>query len=126
MKAAFSAEVAGVPRHLPRSYVWRASGVRLPNERPWLAEITGRDSRFGYTRAFRKAKVDYREASKDDARGVWFWWTLESGCIYETRHRTRDGASVHRFLRVTDDGDVADMTAGEVEQWLNTASGSTS
>lgn len=128
MKAAFRAEAVGFGTNdlwelCRRRYGWTSN----PSDRPWVAEITGRDDRYGYARVFIQEKRDYRESNNKATRGVWFWWTLETGRIYETRYRTTwNGGFQRRFLRVTDDGAVEDMSREEVETWLVKTSESTS
>lgn len=104
-----------------------ASRYRQPCERPWVARLAGLSDRYRYDREFVQAKADYREANSRGTRGVWFWWTLESGNVYETRYRTSWERWTHRFLTVTPEGDVVDLTEEEVRTCLaNAASESTS
>lgn len=108
MKAAYSA----------RAWGWTPDrATRAP--KPWVAEITGRDPAYGYQRRFLPAKRDTPAARGAQGDGVWLWWTLESGRVYQSRHLTgRRSGWTTRWLTVTDDGDVHDLTAEEVDQWL--------
>lgn len=142
MKAAFCAEAIGFGIQQETDALYRTEsavcttvgvspddlfGRRPPSMNPWVAEITGRDERFGLARVFVPAKRDYRETNSQATRGVWFWWTLESGRIYETRYRESwGGGFTRKFLRVGNGGEVEDVDREEVERWLNEASGSTS
>jgi hypothetical protein len=94
---------------------------------PWAAEITGRDPVHRYRRAFLTPKQDHPGARDGISNEVHYWWTLTSGRIYQTKYLTgpRSGWTT-RWLVVTDDGDIIDMTEQEVDQWLNACSASTS
>jgi hypothetical protein len=54
--------------------------------------------------------------------GVWLWWVLESGRLYEARFLTdgRRGGWVRRWLVVTDEGDVVDVGKVEAAEFLAT------
>jgi hypothetical protein len=127
VKAAFGAEAIGWQDADLATVLMRcmSSGYSDP-DRPWLAEITGPSDRYRYARTFLQAKTDYKDANSKGTRGIWFWWTLETGRIYETRYRTSWSRWEHRFIAVTDDGDVTDLTEEEVRAWLSKGSASTS
>lgn len=141
MKAAFSAEAIGLGIQQETDILHRMStamcaavgvpaagllGDGPPSMNPWVAEIVGRDERYGLARVFLNPKRDYRETNSKATRGVWFWWTLESGRIYETRYRESwGGGFTRKFIRVTDVGEIEDVDREEVERWLNEASAST-
>lgn len=119
MKAAFSAEAIGLDA--ATEVTARRFGLYrwfYRQSKPWVAEITGLCPRYGYARTFLRHKADYKNANSKGTRGVWFWWTLESGRIYETRYRTSWKNVVHRFMTVTDEGDIKDLTEEEVRAWL--------
>lgn len=122
MKAAFRAEAIGFRPDVAR--LLRRLGVG--DQMPWVAEITGTDPRYGYARTFVKHKADFRDSNSKGTRGVWFWWTLESGRVYQVKYRESWGGWLARFLRVTDGGDIEDLTEEEVTAWLSRDSGSTS
>lgn len=42
--------------------------------KPWIAEITGTDPKYGFTRDFLTGQKDYSEASGAGNRGVWFYY----------------------------------------------------
>ncbi|MFW6033947.1 MAG: hypothetical protein ACOC9R_02325, partial [bacterium] len=99
-----------------RGYTLQARGVVVHRERPWVAEITGH--RGGdYARRFVRHQVDRRRANARETRGVWWWWVLESGRIYEMSLR-EDGRHRRRFVTVDGGGDIIDMSRGEVDAWL--------
>lgn len=122
MKAAFSAESIGLTASMEvsaRRFGMEREFHRM--NRPWVAELRGLSLRYGYERQFLKAKADYKRANSKGSRGVQLWWTLESGRVYETRYRTSWKAWEHRFLAVTDEGDIKDLTEKEVRAWLESA-----
>lgn len=130
MKAAFGAEAIGLGHQLAVDALLAPFGVRARdplNPRPWVAEIVGQHPRYGYERRFLRPRIDYRKASSTANRGVWFWWTLESGHIYEASCRTSwNSGQIRRFVTVTEDGDIKDLTREEVDTWLSARSASTS
>jgi hypothetical protein len=124
VKAAFGAEAIG----LGASDNVTARMLGMSRElnrmaRPWVAEIVGPDDRYGWRRRFLSHKADYRQANGGGTRGVWFWWTLESGRVYEAKYRTTWSLSsiMQRFLTVDDDGEIKDLTEDEVREWMATA-----
>lgn len=98
------------------------------NRKPWLAELVGLHPKYRFERRFLKARVDYAQASSTGNRGVWFWWTLEGGKVYQTRYRTSwSSGYVTRLLTVDETtGDVVDIDEEEVIRWLSNRSASTS
>lgn len=110
--------------------VWQAerigpSAKRAVNPRlafPWLAEITGRTGQAGYRRTFLEPMKDYRDTNNAGSRGIRYCWTLTVNRVYQAQYPT-SWSTVHRaFLRATPEGDVVEITAEEVETWLNVAS----
>jgi hypothetical protein len=94
-----------------------------PNlSRPWLAEITGRDRKFGFKREFVRAKREYAQANSKGTRGIWFYWTLSINRVYEAWRPLSWNRSERLFLRATPEGDVEEISREEVEAWLNVAS----
>lgn len=87
---------------------------------PWMAEITGRDPDFRWDRRFLRPDRDWSNATRG-GRGVEFYWTLTCGRVYQAQWRADRKRTVRAYLRATPDGDVVQITAEEVEAWLNTA-----
>lgn len=136
MKAAFGAEAIGCSSELASmNDLGRAmstaagadpSWFKLPDLRPWVAEIVGYHERWRYDRRFLRPKVDYSQANSTRSRGMWFWWTLESGHFYQADYQTTWHDRTRKFLIVTEDGDLSDATEEEVRAWLDATSGLTS
>ncbi len=51
--------------------------------RPWVAEITGPDPRYGLAREFLRGRRSYRHASRTGCHGIYQWYELQEGRIYE-------------------------------------------
>lgn len=98
-----------------RSPVGRMLG--LPARRPWAAEIVGRDDRYGLERRFLDGKKDYRRANSIGSRGVYVYYRLEPGSVYEVNDLVSWSRSDRYFCRI-DGGNLIRMTREEVEAWL--------
>lgn len=136
MKAAFGVEAVGyglwLELRMPLAMV-RAVGAEEAlgtrsygsHYRPWLAQVTGTDPRYGLARQFVRARIDYRGANSRATRGAWFWWTLDEGLLYETRYLSAWSRQEHRFLTASG-GDVRDVTGEEALAWASGISAQTS
>jgi hypothetical protein len=124
VKAALRAEAIGL--YGDDANVMERAGLGRSHRRrhqPWCAEITGISERYGFDREFLDAKTDYAAANRKGTRGVMFWWTLESGHYYEAKYRVTRDRAVRRFLAVSDDGEITDLTEAEVRACLSATSG---
>lgn len=93
--------------------------LRDPMRRPWVAELTGRDARFGYARRFlRPALTDYSASNAIGSRGVVRHYHLREGAVYEVHERVSWGRSRRYACRV-EGGAVVEMTDAEVRAWLD-------
>lgn len=115
MKAAFSVEAIGAfggDRRL---------NARDPRSRvPWCAEIVGRRGDGFLLREFVDAGRDFTHANGTGTRGVYYWWTLEHGRVYEVAYWMSWSRQVRKFVTVTDDGTgTRDLTSEEVGMWLD-------
>lgn len=86
--------------------------------RYWVARITGHHPQYKYEREFLRGKKDYTHANSKGSRGVFVYYLLESGLVYEVKKR-----SDRFFCIVNDDGDIIKVTKGYVEQWISDHSG---
>ena len=84
----------------------------------WVAEITGPDPRYRWARKFVKGKKDYAKANSKGSRGVFVWYTLQSGRVYDVQARVTWRRTERYFCRVDDAGEVVRMTEEEVRQWF--------
>ncbi len=89
------------------------------SRRPWVAEITGKDTKFGLARTFLDSKLTRKHANGAHSRGVELWFVLESGRIYEVKNSVSWKRSERYFCSVTAEGDIQRISKEEVDQWLN-------
>jgi hypothetical protein len=85
--------------------------------RPWVADILGPDPTYTYRRRFVRAKKDYSKANSKGSRGVYLWYVLESGHVYEVNERKTWSTTERYFVRVADDGGIVRVPAEEVATW---------
>jgi len=88
----------------------------------WAAQIVGRDPQYKYARQFLKSKKDYTHANSKGSRGVFVYYLLESGYVYEVRLPKRGRG----FYIVDEQGDIVEVDKDYVEQWINNGLGSVS
>lgn len=85
--------------------------------RPWVARITGRDEKYGLAREFIRGARDYADGNSTGSRGVYRWYELPEGEVYEInapmswKHADRYFARSHR-------GQLVRMTREEVDAWV--------
>ncbi len=86
--------------------------------RPWVAEITGPDPRYRLARKFLDGRKDYSEANSIGSRGVYVYYHLEPGRIYEVNDLATWRRTDRYFCRV-EDGRLVRMAEEEVLACLN-------
>ena len=92
----------------------------------WVAEIMGKDPKYKYRRIFLRGKKDYTHSNSQGSRGIYIWYTLESGRVYEVNKPVSWKHNLRYFCRVDENGDVIKIDQEEIEQWIpkeNTSSG---
>lgn len=90
-----------------------------PYKSNWVAEITGIDPIYKFKRSFLTGKKDYSEANSSGSRGVYVWYTLESGKIYEVFRPTSWKSRERFFCTVNDEtGKIITLEKEEVLEWL--------
>jgi hypothetical protein len=90
--------------------------------RAWAAEITGLDPKYGFARKFLKPSVDYSEANSVGSRGVYRYYWLEEGKVYDVSSPKSWKRTDRYFCRV-EDGNLIEMGKDEVKEWLKNRSG---
>ena len=81
----------------------------------WVAQITGVDLKYKYARTFIRGKKDYTHANRKGSRGVFVYFLLESGNVYEAKK-----SSKRRFFCIVDnEGDIIEVDKEYVDQWIN-------
>jgi hypothetical protein len=88
----------------------------------WVARITGFDPTYKYKREFLRGRKDYKYANSKGSRGVFVYYILESGNIYEVKKRSKN----RFFCMVDDEGDIIHIDEDDVKQWINDHSESAS
>jgi len=111
VKAAVAAEAVGIDPGRERTFRQLGIGADMyRSRRPWVAELLGPCPVYGYQRSFLDAEIDYTNANGRGTRGVMYRWVLESGRFYQAQYPTNWTRVERRFLTVTKDGDVEDIT----------------
>jgi hypothetical protein len=85
----------------------------------WVAEITGFDDKYKFSRKFLPVKKDYCRANKIASEGVFAEYILESLHIYDVKQSITKYRSDRYFCTVTNDGDIKKLSEQEVINWLN-------
>jgi len=87
----------------------------LQGNAPWVAEILGLTREGKFARRFVQGDVDYTHANSVGSRGIYRWYHLQSGRIYEVADRHTWTRTVQYFCRVnTDDGEIVRLSRHEV------------
>lgn len=87
--------------------------------RYWVAEILGLDPVYQYQRKFLRGKKDYKFANSVGSRGVYAYYLLESGKLYEVKAPVSWKRSERYFCVVNNDGDIVRVGQEFIEQWEN-------
>lgn len=87
--------------------------------RPWVARLIALDSRWIFRREFVKGVPDYSVARKSGGRGIYFYFALAPG-FYEVYRPVswNERRDERFFIRVTEQGDVIDISKQEVIECL--------
>lgn len=134
MKALLKLECIGDGLELPlnnyrldKLFLQRYGPFRFKShKRYWVAEITGVDTEGQFIKRMVPHKRSYREATASGNRGIYAYYTLEDGRVYEVSAPITWQREDRYFCRVTPDGCIVRISRKEVEGWLNAHSGSTS
>lgn len=129
MKATFRIEIFGNNSKLLRFYQSMISDVagndvanaivgKIPAQY-YVAEITGTDPKWKYQREFVKAKYDYKNSNSIGSRGVYAWYIIESGKIYEVKSQTSWKSFDKYYCTVNPvSGDIEKIGKEEVDECL--------
>lgn len=94
---------------------WTAEQYR--DRKPWVAEVTGYDHKYGLERQFLRSRVDWKSGSASGHRTD-HCWTLQLNKVYEAWWPDGYRREKRAFLRATPAGDVKEITREEAEAWL--------
>lgn len=92
-------------------------GPKIENK-VWVAEITGVDPKYKYSRTFLKSKVDYSKSNSKGTRGVMHWFIMETGKIYEVEAPISWSRKERYFCKISEDGDIVKIDKEEVAKWV--------
>jgi hypothetical protein len=90
------------------------SGAR----RPWVAEIAEWRGGRWYERTFLKGQKDYSEANSAGSRGVYLYYHLREGSVYEV-HELLTWRSERRYFCTVSGGRLVEMSADEVQSAMS-------
>ena len=114
------AKLRGAPPPL-RSFGFGRAGAAIRamiryEERPraWVARIVGPCPRFGLAREFLSFNRDYAEANSLGSRGVYQWYELEEGGVFEV-NAPLSWKHADRYFCRSERGKVVRMTRDEVD-----------
>ena len=85
--------------------------------RPWVARITEAHPKWGVEREFVNGKKDYSLANSVGSRGVYLYYTLRRGSVYEVFALTSWRGEDRYFCRV-EGTEMVRMTLDEVCAWM--------
>lgn len=83
----------------------------------WVAMIVGLDPKYAVIREFMRGKRDYAEASGTGARGVYRWFELPEGEIYEIS-APQSWKHADRYFALSTRGTLLRMELDEVIEWF--------
>jgi hypothetical protein len=85
----------------------------------WVAKITGFRGTDYFQREHLHGKKDYTNSNSKGTRGIFVWYTLETGKYYEVESRLSWSRSEHYFCKTDDNGDIIKVERKEVEAWCS-------
>lgn len=88
----------------------------IPGPRhPWVAKITGLWPSGKFQREFLRGSNDYSEANSKGSRGVFVWYTLESGNYYDVYELISWKNDDRYYCTVTQEGDIKVVGEKEIQ-----------
>lgn len=90
--------------------------------RYFVAEILGFDKKYKFKRRFLKYNKDYSEANSKGSRGVYAYYILESGKIYDVKSPVSWKNCERYFCSVSEFGFIYYLTEEEVIECLKSRS----
>lgn len=91
--------------------------IRTSKKKPWVAEIIGLCDQYGFKRTFLSAMGDYSEALSTKSRGVYFYYHLFPGKVYEIfEHCT--WKRERRYFATVVNGKIVDIEKNDIYKWL--------
>lgn len=88
--------------------------------KPWVAKITNIDEKYGFSRQFLHANWQRSRSNAASSRGVYLYFILETGCVYEIRTFVSWSKEDRYFALIGDDGSQIRLNKKRVVEWLKT------
>lgn len=86
--------------------------------RAWVAEIVGYEDKFYYARRFLRPVVDYSDANSVGTRGVYRYYWLELGKIYDVSEPLTWRKTDRYFCRVGELGNIEKINSNDVDEFI--------
>lgn len=90
----------------------------IGGDRPWVAEVTGKDATYGYARTFVRGRTDYSRANSKQTRGVFTAYDLEPGRLYEVKSPESWSTTKRYFAVVGESGEVETVPMDYVDEQI--------
>lgn len=87
-------------------------------DRPWVAKLTGLFASGKFQHDFLRGNKDYTDANSKGSRGVYFWFTLESGNYYEVNDLQTWKRTERYFCKVTEEGEIEIVDEREIQLYF--------
>jgi hypothetical protein len=87
-------------------------------DRPWVAKLTGLFASGKFQHDFLRGNKDYTDANSKGSRGVYFWFTLESGDYYEVNDLQTWKRTERYFCKVTEEGEIEIVDEIEIQLYF--------
>jgi len=87
-------------------------------KRYWCAEILGPDVQYGLSRRFLSPQKDYVKSNSVGSRGVYAYYLLDSGRLYEAAIPLSWRKTGRQFMTVDNDGNIVNLTEDEATEWV--------
>lgn len=127
MKHSLGLEFVAENRHFEIS-MHKKHGLKPPAhlfkplpQRPWVAEIRGLNSQIGFDRVFLRGVKDYSQSNGSASRGVYLYFYLDDGKIYEV-HEPRGWKKFDRYFVRYNGFEKETLSRDEVLRCLNARS----
>lgn len=89
-----------------------------PSRRPWVARITAVDPAGRFEREFLDGQKDFSEANSIGSRGVYYYYHLRPGEVYEVRELV-NWTKERRYFCCVEGGRIVEMSREEALACLN-------
>ena len=92
--------------------------VGKPSPHYWCAEILGLHPVYTLSRRFLQGQKDYARANRKGSRGIYVYYLLESGKLYEVKEPVSWKNTARNFYIVTPSGDIERISKEEALEWV--------